>query len=198
VFQTKFKQKANLRSFQKVSGLQWRKIELAKVTLRLQESVIPAILPWVLLCSGYGFLVTLIYELGEWQDFINQPNGSEVIPDLILSFNVLSLLLGLRTNSANDRFWEAGLWGSLVNTVRNLARGIWIIIEEREPNDREEKEAALRLVVAFTVAMKLHLRRESVNHELVDVVISGISSFKKWIIPPRNCLLDWGLSAVSV
>jgi len=73
------------------------------------------ILPWVLLCSGYGFLVTLIYELGEWQGFYKPAqNGSEVIPDLILSFNiVLSLLLGLRTNSANDRFWEGRkLWGS--------------------------------------------------------------------------------------
>jgi len=34
------------------------------------------------------------------------------------------------------------MWGSLVNTVRNLARGIWIIIEEREPNDREEKRGS--------------------------------------------------------
>jgi len=65
VFQTKFKQTNLLEIIQKVSGLQWRKIELAKVTLRLQESVIP-ILPWVLLCSGYGFSYTDL-QLGEWQ-----------------------------------------------------------------------------------------------------------------------------------
>lgn len=170
------KKQTYLRSFQKkFQGYSGEKLNWLQVTFRLQESVIPGILPWVLLCGGYGFLVTLIYELGEWQGLYKPvKNGSKFIPDLILSFNiVLSLLLGLRTNSANDRFWEGRkLWGSLVNSVRNLARGIWIIIEEREPNDREEKEAALRLVVAFTVAMKLHLRRESVNHELMPLMSS--------------------------
>jgi len=82
-------------------------------------------------------------------------NGSEVIPDLILSFNiVLSLLLGLRTNSANDRFGKAGNCGVFSHTVRNLARGIWIIIEEREPNDREEKKSSTTTSSCFTVAMK--------------------------------------------
>jgi putative membrane protein len=35
----------------------------------------------------------------------------------------LSMLIVFRTNSSNNRFWEArSLWGSLVNTTRNLAR----------------------------------------------------------------------------
>jgi len=85
-FQTKkFKQKQTyLRSFQKFQGYSGEKLNWLKVTLRLQESVIPAILPG---SSGYGFLVTLIYELGEWQGLYKPAqNGSEVIPDLILSF----------------------------------------------------------------------------------------------------------------
>ena len=63
------------------------------------------------------------------------------ITNVVLSFNlVLSLLLIFRTNTAYERFWEGRkLWGNLVNTVRNLTRGICIIIKEREAADREEK-----------------------------------------------------------
>ena len=83
-------------------------------------------------------------------------------------FNIgLPLLLVFRTNTAHERFWEGRkLWGSLVNTIRNLTRGIWIVVRENSPQDRVEKETILRLVVAFAVAMKLHLRAESINDEL--------------------------------
>jgi len=99
-------------------------------------------------------------------------SDSKVLPNVVLSFNIiLSVLLVFRTNSAHDRFWEGRkLWGSLVNTVRNLARDIWIVVEERSPENRAEKEAVLRLVVAFAFAMKLQLRREAVNQELVPLM----------------------------
>ncbi len=104
---------------------------------------------------------------------------SKALPNVVVTFNIiLSLLLVFRTNTAHERFWEARkLWGALVNTVRNLARDIWIIIEEQEPNDRLEKESTLRLIVAFAVAMKLHLRRDSVNSEL-EPLMSSLYYFK--------------------
>ena len=136
-----------------------------QVILRLQGTVIPAILPWVLLCGGYGFLVSLAYEMKLPVPFMQV---SKVLPNVVMTFNIiLSLLLVFRTNTAHERFWEGRkLWGALVNTVRNLARDIWIFIEEREPCDRLEKQSTLRLVVAFSVAMKLHLRRDPINEEL--------------------------------
>jgi ion channel-forming bestrophin family protein len=139
-----------------------------EVTLRLAETVTSAILPWVLLCGGYGFLVSILNNTGH----LSIVNDSKVLPHVILSLNiVLSLLLVFRTNTAHERFWEGRkLWGAMVNTVRNLARGIWIVIEEREPEDRTKKEAAARLVVAFSVAMKLHLRRDPMNAELAPLM----------------------------
>ena len=116
----------------------------------------------------------------QWQGFFGGvANVGEDIPNVLLTFNiVLSLLLVFRTNAANERFWQGRiLWGSLVNAVRNLARRIWIEIEEREPKAREEKEAAVRLVVAFTIAMKLHLRNEPVNQEL-EPMMSSLQYFK--------------------
>ncbi len=87
---------------------------------------------------------------------------ASIIPNI-----VLGLMLVFRTNTAYERFWEGRkLWGGLVNTVRNLARQIWIIIPELNERDRQEKVIALHSLVAFAVATKLHLRKETVNEEL--------------------------------
>ena len=136
-----------------------------QVVLRLESSVIPVIFPWVLICGVYGFLVSLLYYLGLPIAF---SQGNRVLTNAVLSFNVgLTLLLVFRTNTAHERFWEGRkLWGSLVNTVRNLTQGIYIVVKEQQGKDRVEKEAILRLVVAFTVAMKLHLRAEPLSEQI--------------------------------
>lgn len=146
------------------------KLNWIQVTLRLESSVIPAILPWVLFCGLYGFLISLLYYLGIHIEF---PEKNNFTINAVLSFNIgLTLLLVFRTNTAHERFWEGRkLWGSLVNTSRNLARDIWIVVKE-SPKERVEKEATLRLVVAFAIAMKLHLRSEPVNDELASLVSS--------------------------
>lgn len=130
-----------------------------RVLIRWQFSVIPAILPRVFLAVVFSLGVSFIYALGV---NVALPLESGIIPSI-----VLSLLLVFRTNTAYDRFWEGRvMWGTLVNTSRNLARTIWIAVAEKEPKDRQEKIAALRLLVAFAIATKLHLRSESVNEEL--------------------------------
>ncbi len=146
------------------------KLQWFQVIFKLKISVIEAILPWVILCGGYGLVVSILSSFGLLANVTNF--DSKVLPQVIITLNiVLSLLLAFRTNSAHDRFWEGRkLWGALVNTVRNLTRGIWIIINEHGTQNKAEKEAALRLVVAFTYAMKLHLRRDPVNSELEPLV----------------------------
>ncbi len=138
------------------------------VTLRLELSVIPSIFPWVMLCGLYGFLVSLLYYFGFPVAF----SKSGVLTNAVLSFNIgFTLLLVFRTNTANERFWEGRqLWGALVNTVRNLAQGICIVVKEQSAKERVEKEAILRLLVAFAVAMKLHLRAESLDEQLASLM----------------------------
>ncbi len=140
-----------------------------QVVLRLESSVIPVILPWVLFCGIYGFLVSLLYYFAFPITFTQ---GNRVLTNAVLSFNVgLTLLLVFRTNTAHERFWEGRkLWGALVNTVRNLAQGIYIVVKEQSPKDKVEKEAILRLIVAFTVAMKLHLRAEPLDEQLASLM----------------------------
>lgn len=134
-----------------------------RVALQLQGSVAPIVFPRVLLCSGFGFLVSLIYYFKvplSWEIF-----GS-VTTNVVFNL-VLGLLLVFRTNTAYERFWEGRkTWGVLVVNVRNLARQILVGIAETDSTDREQKAAILRLLVAFSVATKLHLRKEALNNEL--------------------------------
>ena len=152
------------------------KLHWLQVTLRLERSLIPVIFPWVLFCVVYGFLVSLLYYF--WLP-VAFSEKSGVLTNAVLSFNIgFTLLLVFRTNTAHARFWEGRqLWGALVNTVRNVTQGIYIVVKEKLPQDRVEKEAILRLVVAFTISMKLHLRAEPLDDQLASLM-SEIQYFK--------------------
>ncbi|NEQ28787.1 MAG: hypothetical protein F6K28_59500 [Microcoleus sp. SIO2G3] len=132
-------------------------------TVRWRGSVLPGVLPRAIACGAVGIIVTALHKLG-WPMAI--PALASLVPNI-----VLGLMLVFRTNTAYERFWEGRrLWGSLVNLSRNLARQIWTNVEERESGDHDAKAATLRLLVAFAVAMKLHLRQQPVNEELARLL----------------------------
>ncbi len=134
-----------------------------RLALRYRGSVIGEVMPRALLCGGLGAIVSALHARG-WP--LSVPILGSLIPNI-----VLGLLLVFRTNTAYDRFWEGRkAWGGLVNNTRNLARQIWVGIGEAEPGDRAEKIATLRLLVAFAVAVKLHLRHEPPNAELAALM----------------------------
>ncbi|MBE9182655.1 hypothetical protein IQ268_29385 [Oculatella sp. LEGE 06141] len=147
-------------------------------TLRLRGSVIPAVLPRSLACGGFGGMISLLHWLGMP---VSAPLLASLIPNI-----VLGLLLVFRTNTAYERFWEGRkMWGSIINTVRNLARQIWTIGIEENPGDRQDKKATLYLLVAFAVATKLHLRQQPVNSELETLLShSRYSKLKLMNNPP--------------
>lgn len=130
-----------------------------RFAFQLRGSVVLSIWPRTLMCGLFGEFISLLYKAG-WP--VSLPGLAYVIPNI-----VLGLMLVFRTNTAYERFWEGRrLWGTLNNTVRNLARQIWVVVLEKDSRDREDKKAAIRLLVAFAVATKLHLRGEAVNEEL--------------------------------
>lgn len=132
---------------------------------RVKTSVIPAVLPRVLFCGLFGVVISALYHLG-------LPVAWPVLEGLVPNL-VLGLLLVFRTNTAYERFWEGRkAWGTLVNTVRNFARQIWVAVAEKRPEDAEAKKETLRLLVAFAVATKLHLRKENLNEELSALMSS--------------------------
>jgi putative membrane protein len=132
--------------------------------LGLRGSVLPAILPRVTICMIFALIVTLSNFWG-WKLSISL----QIVPSI-----VIGLLLVFRTNTAYERFWEGRkAWGTLINTVRNLSRSLWISIAENEPIDHQKKIAALRLLVAFAIATKLHLRSEALNEEIAELMPRG-------------------------
>ncbi|MDZ7960353.1 MAG: bestrophin family ion channel [Aulosira sp. DedQUE10] len=137
------------------------------MVLQLKGSVISAIAKNVFLFGIFGIIISIL----QYYKFpVSQPILGSVIPSI-----VLGLLLVFRTNTAYERFWEGRKsWGSIVNTVRNLARQIWVSVDEISPEDRKDKITALYLLAAFAVATKLHLRGEPVNHELKELMPSSM------------------------
>ncbi|NEO99627.1 MAG: hypothetical protein F6K58_13305 [Symploca sp. SIO2E9] len=157
-----------------------------RLTLGLKGSVIPSIINRVIWCGVFGSLISTAHYFGLP---MSQPVFGVVIPSI-----VLGLLLVFRTNTAYDRFWEGRkCWGNLVNHTRNLAWQIWVAVAEIEPRDRVQKIAALRLLVGFAVATKLHLRSEPVNSELKDLVSeSEYLKLQEMNHPPLEIALSLG------
>jgi putative membrane protein len=184
-----------------------KKFHWLQLAFQLKGSVVSAIYKRVLAFGLFGVLISLLYH---FKFPVSQPIFESVIPSI-----VLGLLLVFRTNTANDRFWEGRkCWGSMVNDTRNLARQILVTIDEITPEDKENKIAALHLLVAFSVATKYHLRGEPVNSELEELMgHSRYLKLKTLNNPPlkiafwigdylqrqykRNCLNNYQLIAIQ-
>jgi ion channel-forming bestrophin family protein len=142
--------------------MKWEKSNWLSTAFTTRGSVIPAIALRVLICIGFGALISLLHAYG-------YPVYQKALADTVPAV-VLGLLLVFRTNTAYDRFWEGRkAWGSLNNNIRNLVRVIWLGIDERVTGDRERKIAALEMLPAFAIVMKLHLRGQPLEPELSNI-----------------------------
>ncbi|KAF7730677.1 hypothetical protein EC973_001626 [Apophysomyces ossiformis] len=123
--------------------------------LRWKGSVWPTILPIVLMIAGYTYVIATLYlDYG----YTNIALSNSVVPALSV---VLGLLLAFRANTSYARYYEGRqLWQDLASNVRNLSRLIWCSIPERTQNDHLEKMRCMKLLLAFAVATKHHLRKE--------------------------------------
>ncbi len=140
-----------------------------KFVLQIKGSVIVAVYKHVIILGLFGLFVSLLSYL---QIPVAQPVLGSIIPSI-----VLGLLLVFRTNTAYDRFWEGRrLWGNLVNDSRTLAWQIGVIINDVETEDLVKKQAAMRLIPILLVAIKAHLRSESDNNELEELMSISQSS----------------------
>ncbi|PSN05832.1 hypothetical protein C7293_31170 [filamentous cyanobacterium CCT1] len=134
-----------------------------RILLRIRGSVLVAVLPRVVVALAFASLITALYA---WGFEVSLPILGSLVPSI-----VLGLLLVFRTNTAYERFWEGRkLWGSLVNTVRNLARQMWVTITETSAADQKAKIEALKLLVAFAIAVKLHLRSQPLDAEIATLL----------------------------
>jgi ion channel-forming bestrophin family protein len=155
------------------------------IAFRYRGSVIPEILPRVILCGMFGLFISFLHYLKLSVSF---PILGILIPNL-----VLGLLLVFRTNTAYERYWDGRKsWGSMITSIRNLARQILVTIQNHPDNPEKielGKIEALNLLAAFAIACKLHLRHESINTEL-DSLLSPTQyqSLKTMNHPPLGIM----------
>ncbi len=77
---------------------------------------------------------------------------------------VISLLLAYRTNTAYDRWWEGRkLWGSLVNSSRNLALKLSVIL-----SDENDKKFLRQVIPAYASILSKHLSNKEVSKMLYE------------------------------
>ncbi|CAI2164063.1 14288_t:CDS:2 [Funneliformis geosporum] len=129
--------------------------------LHYRGTVLPNVLVPVTLFSAYSMWYVIFAGNG-----LAPILSSSLIPILTM---VIAGMIGLRTNTSYDRFWEGRkLWGGLVGNIRNATRLLWftvtknddeVIGEEHDPENEEVKQA-IRLFIAFAVAVKHRLRDE--------------------------------------
>jgi putative membrane protein len=104
---------------------------------------------WLALALAYDLAVTLIVDL---LDLPKWPAGQDLLAILGVGAGVLVVF---RNNTAYARWWEArGLWGQLINELRNLA----LKVRAHAAVDAEEQRRFARLLIGFPNALRLHLR----------------------------------------
>ena len=111
----------------------------------------------VLAVTGYAAFVFYLYQYQNWH-FL-------VFPISIVSIvgTALSLLLGFRTNSAYDRWWEARkVWGAIVNDSRTLIRQSIAFIHTEADEKKSIVDNIAHLQIAWCYALCNSLRQESV------------------------------------
>jgi putative membrane protein len=122
----------------------------------MRGSVIVAIIPIVFISTVISTAVTVLYIVFDKKNI--------TLPDSIIGSVavVVGLLLAFRTNNAYDRYYEGRkLFGGLCTQIRNASRLTWVGVKEyQNPQDRNEKLATTKLLLAFAVAVKHHLRLE--------------------------------------
>jgi len=118
------------------------------------------LLPLIISIGLYsGIIAWLEMEVWKLSDTSHVKNLSLIHSALGM---VISMLLVFRTNTAYERWWEGRkIWGSLVNSSRNLALKISSIIPQ-------EANYFAAMIPNYAFAMKNHLRVEHHADELEE------------------------------
>jgi putative membrane protein len=124
----------------------------AQVLFRLRGSVVPALLPRILICAALGGLAAWLFET---YHFKLPPIAHQILGV------ALGLLLVFRTNASYDRYWEGRrLLGLFVNRTRDLARQAAAYIVGDDAEAEAERRNVARYATLFYGLLRQRLRSE--------------------------------------
>lgn len=133
--------------------------------LKSEGSIVWAVFPRSLVFVSLGIGVATVHALQPTLEL----NVVGSLTTNVACNLVLGLLLVFRTNSAYDRFWQGRqAWGIITVEIRNLSQEIQITIPATDEQIQQEKTAFFKLLIAFAIATKLHLRQQTITTELEE------------------------------
>ncbi|KAL8723001.1 MAG: hypothetical protein Q9225_000617 [Loekoesia sp. 1 TL-2023] len=146
--------------------------------VRMHGSITPRMIVPLAFIGAWATLITCISK------FVHPLVVSEILLT-VLGF-VVGLGISFRTSSAYERYVDGRkYWAQLSQASRDVARHIWIHVDERHEQDPElgkqdllGKVTALNLIVAFAVALKHRLRFEPyAQYDDLEHLVSHLSTF---------------------
>lgn len=134
------------------------------VFLRLHGSITPEMILPLLFVGGWSAMITCISK------FVHDLGINQLLLT-VLGF-VVGLALSFRSSTAYERYNEGRkYWAQLTLASQNLARLIWIHVDERHEKDAAlgksdllGKISCLNMIAAYSVALKHKLRFEPYMH----------------------------------
>ncbi|KAJ1659028.1 hypothetical protein IWQ61_001822 [Dispira simplex] len=150
--------------------------------LRVKGAIIKDIAPVVILITLFAVLIVCLHL------YAGRDMSLDIIVLTVLS-TVVSLLISLRTNSAYDRFWEARkLWSQLTFNIRNMSRGVWVLVSTRrtlEDNcycaELQLKRAVIGMMVALCYATKDQLSGVPKSMDKIYQLMDHVPGFRDQI-----------------
>lgn len=122
-----------------------------KLLFSLHGSIIPTIMPRLILLGGIASVVVLMNH------FVIKIDVNSV-PWTIVGV-ALGLLLVFRTNTAYDRYWEGRrMWGGIVNSSYSLISTVLGYVGNHDSKTRSIQEKITHLISALPVSIKQKLR----------------------------------------
>ena len=130
------------------------------------------LIPMMVIIGIYSGIIAYL-EIEYWRLPLDSPIKHISVMHGMLGF-VISLLLAYRTNTAYDRWWEGRkMWGSLVNSSRNLALKLAVILIEE--NDRVYFK---KMIPGYASILHKHLNDSEIAKQLFDDVDLEIDNHK--------------------
>ena len=130
------------------------------------------LIPMMVIIGIYSGIIAYL-EIEYWRLPEDSPIKNISVMHGMLGF-VISLLLAYRTNTAYDRWWEGRkMWGSLVNSSRNLALKLAVILTEE--NDRVYFK---KMIPGYASILHKHLNDSETAKQLFDDVDLEIDHHK--------------------
>ncbi|PZU07445.1 bestrophin family protein [Sphingomonas sp.] len=128
----------------------------------------------------------VVWDVAVTGFYIVSPFKAPSLP-LTLFGSALALFLGFRSNSAYQRWWEGrGLWGSLINASRNLARNAVAFLGRNDPRAR----AIILQQIAYVHALRCQLRRQPLDEKVRAFLPDAETTALLETQNPANSLLE--------